>query len=77
MAKNVHKVQKKMWKKFGSDGQAMFNRIWSNVIPELMPPIPHVKLTKKQFSILRWNICCTAASTMKEWDGLWGDQQDR
>ncbi len=72
MAKNSHKVPKKLWKKFGIDGQGMFNRLWTELryfdccLPE------GVKLTRKQASVLRWNICVLAAFTIKDWEGVSG-----
>lgn len=66
MAKNVHKVPKHQWKKWNKDEQAMFNRLWYTLTPSLLPQ-EVLPMTQKQFNVLRWNICWTVASMMKEW----------
>jgi hypothetical protein len=66
MAKNVHKIPKRQWKKWNKDEQAMFNRLWGYLTPcDLLPD--YIPMTLKQFNVLRWNICWTVASMMKEW----------
>jgi hypothetical protein len=65
MAKNTHKVPKKMWSRWSKLQQAMFNRMWMEICPELLPT--GVKLTPKQFSVLRHNICF-AATRLAQWN---------
>ena len=65
MAKNVHKVPKLQWKKWNKDEQAMFNRLWDYLTPDLLPE--GVPMTTKQFNVLRWNTCWTASSMLREW----------
>ena len=71
MAKNTHGVPKKQWKEWNQIEQAMFNRLWYQLSPVLLPP--DVKMTQRKFNILRWNICWTAADTMKDWRGFWSE----
>lgn len=67
MAKNVHKVNKRQWKKFGKMGQAMFNRLWYQITPHTMRNLLGCKsLNQKECNILRWNICFLAACEAKQ-----------
>jgi len=65
MAKNVHKVPKKQWAKWNNDEQASFNRMWYRLTPVLLPP--GIKMTQREFNVLRWNICWTLADMEKDW----------
>jgi hypothetical protein len=65
MAKNTHKVPKKQWAKWSKQEQAVFNRLWCRLCPGVLPPA--AKMTQRQFNILRWNVCWTAADMMREW----------
>ena len=65
MAKNTHKVPKKQWAKWNKNEQAVFNRLWYNLTPEVLPT--GKEMTQKEFNVLRWNTCWIAADMMKEW----------
>lgn len=51
MARNIHKVQNKQWKKWKGMGQAMFNRLWECT-----------SLVGPDAQAYRWNSCFMAAS---------------
>jgi len=65
MARNVHNISKKQWAKFGKIGQAMFNRLWTQISFE-----PNwnseAKKNHNGISILRHNACFLAACITKE-----------
>ena len=71
MAKNTHKVMKSQWKKWNSNEQAMFNRLWSSVSPNALSMMGAERLTLKERRVLRWNICFMVACDMKVWRGFW------
>ena len=64
MAKNVHSVPKKQWRKWNKAEQATFNCLWYRLTPVLLPP-DH-KMTQREFNVLRWNICWTAADMQRD-----------
>ena len=71
MAKNTHKVNKKNWEAWGKEGQAVFNRLWYRLCPEILPterknPGVRMKMTQKEFNVLRWNVCWTAAEMVRD-----------
>ena len=70
MAKNTHKLPKAAWKKFGKNGQAMFNRLWNRLDHNTLKGCLGLeKLNRKELAVVRWNICWMSASVMKEWRG--------
>lgn len=70
MAKNTHKVSKRQWRRWDSNSQAMFNRMWSYVHPSVLKMLG-ANIPLKELRVLRWNICFTAACVMKDWKGFW------
>ena len=71
MAKNTHKVNKKIWTRWGKEGQATFNRLWYRLYPGILPierknPGVRMKMTQKEFNVLRWNVCWTAAEMVRD-----------
>lgn len=68
MAKNVHNVPKKMWAKWNAEEQAAFNRLWSHLQPMILPT--GVSLNLRQFNVLRFNTCWTAAEMLRTYRGL-------
>lgn len=68
MAKNVHGVPKKQWKKWGPIAQAMFNRTYHALIQARHVILPRsVSLTFRQHHVWVWNASWLAAD---EADGL-------
>lgn len=67
MASNVHKVPKRQWAKWNKIEQGAFNRMWSRVVPEVLPT--GVELSRAEFSVLRFNVCWLVADMMKDWRG--------
>jgi hypothetical protein len=72
MAKNTHKVNKKIWTRWGKEGQATFNRLWNRLCPEILPAewknprVRFMNMTQREFNVLRWNVCWTAADMVRD-----------
>ena len=65
MAKNVHKVPKKLWNRMNKDEQGWFNRLWHCLTPMHLPT--GVTMTQRQLNVLRHNVCLEMAWMMRDW----------
>lgn len=62
MARNLYKVPKKMWDKFGAVGQRTFNELYRSMQNQNFFAAPTAdRLPKKHWDVLRWNTACVAA----------------
>lgn len=68
MARNCHNAPKKQWKKWAGRPQAMFNRLWFSIRPEMMYCLGAKGMTRREMNVLRWNICWMAADNERGLD---------
>ena len=70
MVKNNHRVNARVWKRWGLRAQAVFNGTYEDILhigPALFlhPLTVARKLSKTEFSTIAWNAAWTAADQMK------------
>ena len=67
MAKNAHKVNKRVWKKWHPLQQAVFNRMFDSLRDQGLVNPKGEPLSRKDWGVVRWNSSWLAA------DCLWPD----
>lgn len=66
VVKNIHKVPKKLWNKFGPEGQALFSELSDRLCcPDLVTAAATPKMSHTEWETLRHNICVEAAWALK------------